>query len=500
MSGGLSGAVAPPAFLHDLNACVGCHACAIACVNEHALAPGRFWRQIVTFNPERRPALPTYHLSLACNHCLDAPCERACPALAISRDPRTGAVLIDRDACVGCRYCSWVCPYDAPTFDASQGVMQKCTLCTHRLSEGLQPACVSQCPTGALRLTAYDESALRDVTGFPHFPARPAIAFVPLRRHLPRPAHVEGVPDMAAFAQAGAGAELGPDVDALLVPRRPQKISLRDEWALAAFTFVAIVLTAWQGAATLGGPSVRPLAVLALAVAAMGLSITHLGRPARTWRAALNWRRSWISREVIAFPVFVALALVAAWTSGGSLAAGRQQAAHAPVAPFDTTFAVPIPASFALALTMLATASGVTLLVCLDRVYASMAPRGRGRDKAAALASAAFLAGVLSGTAWLAFGAGAQRLAAAAIRPFTSPATWTPARQARAVVRIAVGLGVPCALWLLGGHLALAAGCAVLGELLDRADFYDALDVVTPATEMDDALAAAHPPHAPAQR
>ena len=77
--------------------------------------------------------------------------------------------------------------------------------------------------------------------------------------------------------RAGRRRNWAPDVDALLVPRRPQKISLRDEWALAAFTFVAVVLTAWQGAAALGGPSVRPLAVLALAVAAMGLSTAHLG-------------------------------------------------------------------------------------------------------------------------------------------------------------------------------------------------------------------------------
>jgi Fe-S-cluster-containing dehydrogenase component len=497
MSGGLAGTVVPPAFLHDLNACVGCHACAIACINEHALAPGRFWRHIVTFNPERRPLQPTFHLSLACNHCLDAPCERACPALAISRDPRTGAVLIDRDACIGCRYCSWVCPYDAPTLDASQGVMQKCTLCTHRLREGLQPACVGQCPTGALRLAVYDQGALRDVTGFPQFPARPAIAFVPLTRRPPPPPQVEEVLDVAAFARAEA--ELGPDVDALLVARHPQKISLRDEWALAAFTFVAIVLTAWQGAAALGGPSVRPLAVLALAAAAMGVSATHLGRPAQAWRAALNWRRSWLSREVIAFPVFVAIALLAAWTSGGSLAGVHEQAGHAPVVPLDTRSAVPMVAAFARAWTVLATAAGVALLVCIDRVYASMATRGLGQDEAAALTSAAFLAGVFSGAPWLVAVGGGLRLAAAAVRPFTSRA-WTRGRQARTVFRIAVGLGVPCALWLSGTHLVLAAGCAVVGELLDRADFYDALDVVTPSSVMQDASAAAHPPHAPALR
>ncbi len=78
------------AFVHDLNTCVGCHACAIACVNENQLEPGRFWRQIVTFNPARAPLVPTFHLSLACNHCLEAPCLRYCPALAIARDRADG--------------------------------------------------------------------------------------------------------------------------------------------------------------------------------------------------------------------------------------------------------------------------------------------------------------------------------------------------------------------------------------------------------------------------
>jgi len=134
---------APPAFVHDLATCVGCHACVVACASENATAPGGFWRQVVTFNEDRHPALPVFHLSLACNHCLDAPCERHCPALAIVRDTRTDAALIDADRCFGCRYCSWVCPYDAPRFDAGSGVMGKCTLCNDRLRKGGTPACTS---------------------------------------------------------------------------------------------------------------------------------------------------------------------------------------------------------------------------------------------------------------------------------------------------------------------------------------------------------------------
>jgi Fe-S-cluster-containing dehydrogenase component len=467
--------VTPPAFLHDLNACVGCHACALACINEHALAPGRFWRQIVTFNPERRPGLPTHHLSIGCNHCLDAPCERACPALAISRDPGTGAVLIAAGSCIGCRYCGWVCPYDAPKFDETLGIMQKCTLCAHRLGEGGQPACVSQCPTGALRLSPYDEHALRDVPGFPQFPARPAIAFVPLRPRRLLAVHPDPVTEaddgMAEFDRgAGAGHSA------------PPKLGLRSDWALATFTCLAILLAAWQAAAALGGPSVRPAPLLGLGAIAMAVSSTHLGRPRRAWRAVLNWRRSWLSREVIALPLFLTLAVTAA----AAVLRPASAAAGLPLPPGSSHLgaAAVIPT----ALLWVAVAAAVSLLVSIDRVYASMATRGIGPDQGAALTSAAFLAGVFSGTPWLVAFGGALRLAAAAARPFLSRVSWTPHRQARTVVRITVGLGVPCGLWLAGGNLVVAAWCVVVGEALDRADFYDALDVVTPASVADQAL------------
>ena len=74
----------------------------------------------------------------------------SCPALAYERDAVTGAVLIRSELCIGCKYCSWACPYGAPQFEPDSGVMGKCTFCSHRLADGLKPACASLCPTGAL--------------------------------------------------------------------------------------------------------------------------------------------------------------------------------------------------------------------------------------------------------------------------------------------------------------------------------------------------------------
>lgn len=436
----------PPAFVHDLNTCVGCHACALACVNENQLQPGRFWRQIVSVNPERRPGLPTFHLSLACNHCLDAPCLRYCPALAISRDAATGAVLIDEGSCIGCRYCSWVCPYDAPRFDEAHGVMRKCTLCAHRLRDGLQPACASLCPTGALRMGEYQTGPDPDVPGFARAGIRPAIRFIPLARRAP----LDPVDTEAVAAAEAAWRDLAGPADAV-----PRTFSLRSEWTLAVFTFTAIVLVAWVAARAMGGAAPRSWVLGVAGLGAMVLSTLHLGRKRRASRAMLNWRRSWLSREVITYPVFLAMALVALAVAPGH------------------------PAVLGLAVL-----SGLACLTSVDRVYVSMARGARARlDDATATLSATFLAGVAAGVPWVAIPAGIARLAGFISRQSRRAPGRRRSRLHPVVVgRIGIGLALPAFLWLLEGGATWpwAIGCAIVGEAWDRADFYDALDVITP--------------------
>ena len=441
--------VVPPAFVHDLATCVGCHACVVACASENATAPGGFWRQVVTFNEDRHPALPVFHLSLACNHCLDAPCERHCPALAIARDARTGAVLIDAGRCIGCRYCSWVCPYDAPRFEAGRGVMGKCTLCHHRLLEGGTPACTTACPTGALTLGTLDGDGPRGVPGFPDVGIRPAIRFLPLRGRAPDPAAEEA-------AAAAAVPEPWP------APER--KVSLRSEWTLFAFTSLVILLVAWLGASLLGGPPVRPVPFLLAGGAGLALSTLHLGRKDRAWRAALNWRRSWLSREVLAVPLFLAL------SAAFLLLAPAQKSAGA-----------------------LAAAAGVAALVCMDRVYVVMAREARPRgDDTAALLSAAYLAGIVAMQPWLALAAGLARLAALAGRLGARHAPARPGAWALVAARVGVGLALPLTLVLTSARAALPLGvlAALAGELVDRALLYESLEVVTPRRRMATELAA----------
>jgi Fe-S-cluster-containing dehydrogenase component len=88
-----------------------------------------------------------YFVPKMCNHCTHPACVQVCPVGATFR-AEDGTVLIDHDYCIGCRYCVQACPYGARFFIEEEGVSDKCTWCYHRITKGLQPACVDVCPTG----------------------------------------------------------------------------------------------------------------------------------------------------------------------------------------------------------------------------------------------------------------------------------------------------------------------------------------------------------------
>jgi Fe-S-cluster-containing dehydrogenase component len=86
-----------------------------------------------------------------CNHCATSPCVQVCPVGATFESP-DGVVLVDKDRCLGCRYCVQACPYSCRFIDPRTHTVDKCTLCYHRITKGLLPACVESCPTGARQL------------------------------------------------------------------------------------------------------------------------------------------------------------------------------------------------------------------------------------------------------------------------------------------------------------------------------------------------------------
>ena len=158
----------------DLDTCVGCHACVIACKEwntsnygaalsdqdaDGADPAGIFLNRIHTFEVTPPPGsgkqAQVTHFPKSCLHCEDAPCVTVCPTGASYKRAEDGIVLVNEDDCMGCGLCAWSCPYGAREMDAQAGVMKKCTLCVDRIyndnipEEDRQPSCVRTCPAGA---------------------------------------------------------------------------------------------------------------------------------------------------------------------------------------------------------------------------------------------------------------------------------------------------------------------------------------------------------------
>lgn len=147
-------------FLVDATRCVNCKTCEIACQDFHDLASVRL-RRVRTFEHGGFPQVRVYHYSMACNHCGEPACVRHCPAGAYSKRAQDGIVVHDPEQCIGCRYCTWVCPYGAPQYDAAAGHVRKCNLCVDEIDAGRQPACVAACPLRAIEVAVLDEIVLR---------------------------------------------------------------------------------------------------------------------------------------------------------------------------------------------------------------------------------------------------------------------------------------------------------------------------------------------------
>ena len=157
----------------DMKACIACASCAVACKVENNLPDEVWWNRVLTDggeNPDTPagvyPDLTMSNLVVACQHCDNPACVKVCPVGATYKDPETGVVRQDYDKCIGCRMCMSACPYtgvrsfnweepkhvvghalgDADVPAHQRHVVEKCTMCWHRLAKGLQPACVEVCP------------------------------------------------------------------------------------------------------------------------------------------------------------------------------------------------------------------------------------------------------------------------------------------------------------------------------------------------------------------
>ena len=136
-------------FVIDQNRCIGCHACTVACKEEHNIAVGvnRTWVKYI--EKGRYPDTRRHFAVLRCNHCDDAPCIEICPTVALFRR-RDGIVDFDHERCIGCKSCMQACPYDALYIDPERNTAAKCNFDASRIDMGYKPACEVVCPTQAI--------------------------------------------------------------------------------------------------------------------------------------------------------------------------------------------------------------------------------------------------------------------------------------------------------------------------------------------------------------
>jgi len=155
----------------DLKRCTGCQSCTLACKVENGTPRGVFWTRVLEKEEGTFPLAYKVFMPVRCNHCGNPPCVPVCPTGASYQRTQDNLVLVDQELCIGCGSCVLACPYDVRFLPMSargyfgerktpfeevayrkweKGTAQKCTMCAHRIAQGLRPACVETCPTGAL--------------------------------------------------------------------------------------------------------------------------------------------------------------------------------------------------------------------------------------------------------------------------------------------------------------------------------------------------------------
>ena len=143
------------AIITDLNRCVGCLACTVACKPVNNVPVGAFWIKTLRVGPNPIeggsgdwPDVEMYFLPIQCQHCADPECVKVCPTGA-SHKAADGTVQIDKSKCIGCQFCAMSCPYNVRYLNEEERVVEKCTLCEQKIAQGELPQCVAQCGSRA---------------------------------------------------------------------------------------------------------------------------------------------------------------------------------------------------------------------------------------------------------------------------------------------------------------------------------------------------------------
>jgi formate dehydrogenase iron-sulfur subunit len=272
-------------FHFDMTKCIGCRSCEVACNEQNNTPADLRWRRIGEIEGGSYPNTERFYLSMGCNHCLTAECIKGCPVDAYTKDPVTGIVLHSADACIGCQYCVWNCPYSVPQFNPERGVVGKCDMCHGRLTDGLEPACVNACPEGAIEIEIMNQLEWRSDYAAGDAPGMPNAGVTISTTRITLPENAQATLERVDIAT--------------LRPEHPHwsLVWMTSLIQLSAGTLVVALLSHHDGPIAL-------TLIFALTAFTLNISVLHLGRPAYAWRALKMWRRSWLSREVLLFGLF----------------------------------------------------------------------------------------------------------------------------------------------------------------------------------------------------
>jgi Fe-S-cluster-containing dehydrogenase component len=166
---------------------------------------------------EGRDDTRVVHFPRSCLHCETPACVTVCPTGASYKRAEDGIVLVNPDTCIGCKLCSWACPYGAREYDYSHGTMKKCTLCIDRIyntnlePEDRAPACVKACPTGARHfgdLGDPDSDVSQLVKAREGFDLLPEMNYKPVNKYLPPRKRRDAVTSAAIALPKGDGSAM----------------------------------------------------------------------------------------------------------------------------------------------------------------------------------------------------------------------------------------------------------------------------------------------------
>ncbi len=431
-------------FIFDINKCVACQACVLACqienidledfISEEKWKSQVAWREVKTHNSNEHPDLAVFHFSMACNHCELAPCMRNCPALAYSLDSDFNAIIHHQESCIGCRYCIMVCPYNAPKYNPFKGIVEKCTLCVGRLSEDKNPACATSCPTGALD---YNNIKIEPqfVNGFTETGIKPAIEIKVLRN--------ETGPKQENLYQAKDIINLKKDLNLNI----KTKNKLLSEWPLIVFSLLTTLLVSAFYAAFSKGLQLKLELFVGIALLNGVLSFAHLGKKFLAWRVLLNIRKSWLSREIVAYSLFVPLAF----------------------------FWLLFPQQKELGL--LTTIFGLLTLVSIDNIYRQLPSKKENKYHSAdVLFFTVFLyVAILVSNPWMFFAAIALKVYLYITRKLMFKKEGKNLLLVLSGLRLLLGFIIPVSLYFSLGFDTINYTVlifVVLGEVIDRIEFY----------------------------